>query len=646
MIEYARLQVAEGPHRVDRILFEGTPQTTIGRHGSADWQIRDPQISGLHCVLWFDDARLHVRDLGSKNGTRVNGARVAESVLQPGDTIRVGMSRIEVEIVENTEAELDSLTSLFDTTRHTSDIGIAGEPETEPAADPGPTSSPEESGPLGARLDVTAGPHRGLSVPVPEGATVQVGTIEECDLRLEKDRGVARRHLYVRWWSGRLYWRIMDKGKTVLVNRVALSVGGLGHLDVLDLGTTRIQVVVGQEEELFQGIDPPPRKEEMAEDLEAAEPTIMQPGPGPFAAGAMEARAVPPDPLDDPGPDPRWSPTTQHLRTHPTKVEVTVTAGPEQHRTLRLGNPSTTRVGSSPVAELRLGADERLPPIAAQLELLAGNQLVVFPKNQAELWIDGRRIGDCAVWKPGQALRVGHSTLVFRWLVPDDIAAPAPVETLVTAREPRGPYSVHALQRRDGFRLDDLRPLVADSLRLHLLLDPLLPRPPSAHRAPNALALSLLSPEIADSMPLELAAEVSPVLVALDWESELMPYADEVRGSSLCWVFLAEAPLDEVGRVLRRAQGDFCHRSGRLAGLDAKAPPGYFRPDDVRGRAEEELLFPDLPAVGLLFFDDGPEDAQLWLPADHADRLAEPAARRLAGDDAANVTTNPEEAHA
>lgn len=55
-------------------------------------------ISKLHCLLVKTDGLLFVRDLGSTNGTRVNGQRVTRGALLPGDELAFGSTRFKVEL--------------------------------------------------------------------------------------------------------------------------------------------------------------------------------------------------------------------------------------------------------------------------------------------------------------------------------------------------------------------------------------------------------------------------------------------------------------------------------------------------------------------------------------------------------------------
>ena len=64
---------------------------TIGRHPDNAIPLTDDMASRFHCVVepGSDDTYV-VRDLGSRNGTKVNDVRIKESVLKLGDVVRVG----------------------------------------------------------------------------------------------------------------------------------------------------------------------------------------------------------------------------------------------------------------------------------------------------------------------------------------------------------------------------------------------------------------------------------------------------------------------------------------------------------------------------------------------------------------------------
>ena len=64
--------------------------TVIGRREDCDLIIPLGEVSRKHCRLVKDGDLVKVEDLGSANGTYLNGQRVQESLLAPGDTVQVG----------------------------------------------------------------------------------------------------------------------------------------------------------------------------------------------------------------------------------------------------------------------------------------------------------------------------------------------------------------------------------------------------------------------------------------------------------------------------------------------------------------------------------------------------------------------------
>lgn len=67
------------------------PITVVGRSARlCDLPIDHNAVSKIHCILVKTDGLIYMRDLGSTNGTRVNGQRVLRGALLPGDQISFG----------------------------------------------------------------------------------------------------------------------------------------------------------------------------------------------------------------------------------------------------------------------------------------------------------------------------------------------------------------------------------------------------------------------------------------------------------------------------------------------------------------------------------------------------------------------------
>lgn len=68
----------------------------IGRGKDCDLAVDQPAVSRQHAVLRRDGSDLWIEDLGSSNGTFVNGSRTSRSILGPGDRFSIGASNFSV----------------------------------------------------------------------------------------------------------------------------------------------------------------------------------------------------------------------------------------------------------------------------------------------------------------------------------------------------------------------------------------------------------------------------------------------------------------------------------------------------------------------------------------------------------------------
>ncbi len=72
-------------------------KTTVGRVEDNTFQIVEPSVSSHHCEVLLRGKEVVVRDLNSTNGTFINGARITESVIKPGQILRLGQIEIRLE---------------------------------------------------------------------------------------------------------------------------------------------------------------------------------------------------------------------------------------------------------------------------------------------------------------------------------------------------------------------------------------------------------------------------------------------------------------------------------------------------------------------------------------------------------------------
>ncbi|HSY75065.1 MAG TPA: FHA domain-containing protein, partial [Dongiaceae bacterium] len=75
-----------------------TDRTTVGRVEDNTFQIADASVSSHHCEVHLRGSEIFIRDLNSTNGTFINDARITESVLKPGQILKLGQVELKLEV--------------------------------------------------------------------------------------------------------------------------------------------------------------------------------------------------------------------------------------------------------------------------------------------------------------------------------------------------------------------------------------------------------------------------------------------------------------------------------------------------------------------------------------------------------------------
>ena len=86
-----RLEVVAAMGYEPGTVFDVSDGATLGRAGSADIHVEDPFASSVHARIFSRNGFMHVEDMGSTNGTYLNGRQLRKAEqLKPADKIRIG----------------------------------------------------------------------------------------------------------------------------------------------------------------------------------------------------------------------------------------------------------------------------------------------------------------------------------------------------------------------------------------------------------------------------------------------------------------------------------------------------------------------------------------------------------------------------
>jgi pSer/pThr/pTyr-binding forkhead associated (FHA) protein len=75
-------------------------RTTVGRVSDNAFEIPEASVSSHHAEILLRGSEVVVRDLGSTNGTYINGEKITEAVLKPGQTLRFGTVEMRLDMGE------------------------------------------------------------------------------------------------------------------------------------------------------------------------------------------------------------------------------------------------------------------------------------------------------------------------------------------------------------------------------------------------------------------------------------------------------------------------------------------------------------------------------------------------------------------
>ena len=169
----ARLILSLRGRELDKFLI-GQGKVLIGRSPECDIKIDNPAISRRHASIEFNNDGYILVDLGSSNGTFLNGEPLnAPTALKPGDVI--GLAKFELQFQDDIRSEIDKMTSGIDMEA----TMMVDAEKMAKAFQSAPDASPASSGPR--KLVVLKGDANVKELAI-ERDVITIGKDDNCDL--------------------------------------------------------------------------------------------------------------------------------------------------------------------------------------------------------------------------------------------------------------------------------------------------------------------------------------------------------------------------------------------------------------------------------------------------------------------------------
>ncbi len=166
----AELSVIGGKH-AGQVIPLNRRKFLIGREQDCQLRPNSEMVSRHHCVFSLDDFSVRLRDLGSTNGTSVNGNRILkETILANGDHVVIGNLEFLFRILPGAVTDSSVSNSGVDLRTKPEDTQVTSQTVLEiPVSQPA-TATAETPSPLTAQIPVTPPP----AVPAPAGADTAI----------------------------------------------------------------------------------------------------------------------------------------------------------------------------------------------------------------------------------------------------------------------------------------------------------------------------------------------------------------------------------------------------------------------------------------------------------------------------------------
>jgi adenylate cyclase len=215
----------------------------VGRRDDCDVTIAARSVSSKHCELSYDGEQWHVRDLGSRNGTAVNGVRCSDMPLQPEDIISFAKERYSIRFLlaeRPPAATADSIP-----------VPAAESGNQRPSREPRPAARPAAQ--LGRLVPCGGGDPIPLLKPL-----LTVGRRNRCDITL-RFATVSSEHCRLEFKEGYWFVREMKSTNGIKIDGKRCTSGWLKPESVLSVANLRYQIFYEPTSD-----EPPPEEDPFA----------------------------------------------------------------------------------------------------------------------------------------------------------------------------------------------------------------------------------------------------------------------------------------------------------------------------------------------------------------------------------------------
>jgi pSer/pThr/pTyr-binding forkhead associated (FHA) protein len=178
----AELHVVGGKH-VGQIIPLNRKKFLIGREQDCHLRPNSELVSRHHCIFTVDDYSVRLRDLGSTNGTQVNGQRIVkEVVLNPGDQVIVGNLEFELKTKDAQSSEVTAAPQTGEASKDDTVIAASAtltDLKTEQPTPPQEVPAAPQEAPAAENAQVTQSGEQQIATPAPNVGTGDTTVISQ-----------------------------------------------------------------------------------------------------------------------------------------------------------------------------------------------------------------------------------------------------------------------------------------------------------------------------------------------------------------------------------------------------------------------------------------------------------------------------------